>query len=100
MGFKIHKASVLTEEELGHLIVRGTSLNVVAKLQEHGAMAEEPCAAIVMSVEQGKVQVSMWMVTGNLGNVKFRESGREQELECVAQLDGPHTVLFPQDSRP
>ena len=71
MGFKVHKASVLTEEELGHLVVRGTGLNVAAKLQEHGAVAEEPCAAIIMSVEQGKVQGSMWMITGNMGSVKF-----------------------------
>ena len=71
MGFKIHKACVLTEEELGHLTVSGASLNVVVKLQEHGANAEEPCAAIVMAVEPCKVMVSMWMVTGNLGHVKF-----------------------------
>ena len=62
IGFKIQKACALTEEELGHLTVRGTGLNIVAKLQEHGAKAEEPCADIVMAVEQGKVLGSMWMV--------------------------------------
>ena len=73
MGFKVHKAPVLTEEELRHLVVHGTGLNVAAKLQKHGAVAEEPCKAIIMSVEQGKVQGSMWMVTGNLGSVKFSQ---------------------------
>ena len=59
------------EEDLGHLTVRGTGINIVAKFQEHGAKAEEPCTAIVMAVEQGKVLGSMWRISGNLGHVKF-----------------------------
>ena len=55
MGFKIRKACVLTEQELGHLTVRGTGLNIVSKLQQHGAKAEELCAAIVIAVEYAKV---------------------------------------------
>ena len=71
MGFKIQKACVLTEQELGHLTVRGTGQNIVAKLQQHGAMAGEPCAAEVIVVEDAKVLGSVWIVSGNLGQVKF-----------------------------
>ena len=55
MGFKIQKACVLTEQELGHLKVRGAGLNILAKLQQHGSKAEEPCAAIFMAVENAKL---------------------------------------------
>ena len=57
MGFKIQKACVLTEQELGHLTVRGTGQNIVAKLQQHVAKAVEPCAAVVIACKSTGVSV-------------------------------------------
>ena len=89
-------------EELGHLTVRGAGLNAVAKLQGHGAKAEETCAAIVMAVEQGKVMGSMWMITWNLGHVKFSTGkvGGSRNLNVWLDLTDLTEFSFPRISDP
>ena len=71
MGFKVHKASVLSDEEQEALLVCGAGLNISAMLQKQGAVTGEPCAAIMISVETGKIKGSTWVVDGNLGQVGF-----------------------------
>ena len=55
MVFTLNKPKVLSTSELETLEVTGTGLNIGAELRKHGAQPGEPCAAIKVAVEAGKV---------------------------------------------
>ena len=51
MGFKLNKHRILSEAELESLVVTGAGLNIGAMLRKHGAVAGEPCGAVMVTIE-------------------------------------------------
>ena len=83
-------------------MVTGAGLNIGVMLTKHGAVAGEPCAAIMVAIEAGKVKGSSWLMEGNLGTVVFstvREEGH-RNLNVEVNLDNLSRFVFPTDSDP
>ena len=69
VGFDTSEATTLTSEEMGQLVVAGTGSDIKPKLEACGATGGEVCAAIIVSVEGGKVKGSRWTLVGDMGMV-------------------------------
>ena len=54
--FDTAEAAALSNEEMEKLVVRGSGSDIKAKLEACGATGGEVCAAIIISVEAGKVK--------------------------------------------
>jgi hypothetical protein len=93
---------VCTEHELGSITVRGTGLNIVAKLQHYGAMTGELCTELVIAVENVEVLGSVWMMSGTLGQVKFSTGrvGGSWNLNVWLDLSDMTELTFPNLSEP
>ena len=59
-SFDTSEAAALTSEEMERLVVAGVGSDIKAKLEACGATGEEVCAAIIVSVEGGKIRGSSW----------------------------------------
>ena len=67
--FDTAEAAALTNEEMEKLVVAGAGSDVKAKLEACGATGGEVCAAIIVSVEGGKVKGSRLTLVGDIGMV-------------------------------
>jgi hypothetical protein len=58
VSFDTSEATTLTTEEMAQLVVAGTGTDIKNKLEACGAEEGELCAAIMISVQGGKVRGS------------------------------------------
>ena len=102
-AFDTSGATALTVEELRKLVVTGSGKEPVEeKLQECGVDPEEVTASVLISVRNGKVEGSRWMVTGSLGMVTVLTAKLGGERGKTMELDlGDLTAFtFPGEENP
>jgi hypothetical protein len=87
VAFDTSEATVLTTEEMGHLVVEGSGTAIKEKLEACGAEEGELCAAMVISFRGGKVKGSRWTLLGDLGLVEI----------STHRLDGARGVIVTVD---
>ena len=85
--FDTTEAAALSNEEMEKLVVRGSGSDIKAKLEACGATGGEVCAAIIISVEAGKVKGSRWTLVGDMGMVDV----------STHRLDGARGVIVTVD---
>jgi hypothetical protein len=85
--FDTAEAAALSNEEMEKLVVRGSGSDIKAKLEACGATGGEVCAAIIISVEAGKVKGSKWTLVGDMGMVDV----------STHRLDGARGVIVTVD---
>ena len=95
-AFDTSDTTALTVEELKKLVVTGSGRGPVEeKLQECGVNPQEVTASVLMSVRNGKIEGSRWMVTGSLGLVTVLTAKLGGERGKTMELDLGDLSVFP-----
>ena len=83
-------------EELKKLVVTGSGREPVEeKLKKCGVAPQEVCTSILMSVREGRVEGSKWMVTGSLERVTVLTQKLGGERGKTVELNMEDLSLFP-----
>ena len=97
--FEQIKPKALSPSEWASLTVNGTGIQVTQELRRQGAEASDPCAVIIIPIENGQVKGSRWTVSGNLGEVKFETHrvGEDRNKNVFLDLSDLTRFKFPGD---
>ena len=81
----------------------GLGTHVGRTLRRAGWNGKTPVASVVMTIENGKVMGSRWVLRGNLGQVKVplrRVQEEDQHLKATIDLRDLSQVTFPSLTNP